>query len=126
MNFFDAELQKEGTRYFVFLAGHRVELSPEKEARLAAKNVPSQPVTLGVRPEHTDVAESGVSGRVDVAEMMGSSVHLHITAEGRDVIIIVPTVDMTDSYSMGDTVHFTFSGKVAHVFSKEDDRNLEF
>ena len=72
------------------------------------------------------MAETGVAGRVDVAEMMGSSVHLHITAEGRDVIIIVPTVDMTGNYSMGDTVHFTFAGKVAHVFSKETEKNLEF
>ena len=40
--------------------------------------------------------------------------------------IIVPTIDLDNSYSMGDTVHFTFSGKVAHVFSKEDDTNLEF
>jgi hypothetical protein len=27
--------------------------------------------------------------------------------------------------AMGDEVAFTFSGKVAHVFSKEDERNLE-
>ena len=57
---------------------------------------------------------------------MGSSVHLHITAERRDVIIIVPTIDLDNAYSMGDTVHFTFSGKVAHVFSKETGNNLEF
>ena len=126
MNFFDAKLIREGSKYFVELGGHRVELSMEKEARLYANNVESQDVTLGVRPEHTDVAETGVAGRVDVAEMMGSSVHLHITAEGRDVIIIVPTVDMTGNYSMGDTVHFTFAGKVAHVFSKETEKNLEF
>ena len=58
--------------------------------------------------------------------MMGSSVHLHVTAEGRDVIIIVPTIDMKDNYRMGDTVHFSFDGRVAHVFSKETERNLEF
>ena len=126
MNFFDAELERSGDKYFVVVGGHRVELSPEKEARLAAKNVASQPITLGVRPEHTDVAETGIEGRVDVAEMMGSSVHLHITAERRDVIIIVPTIDLDNAYSMGDTVHFTFSGKVAHVFSKETGNNLEF
>ena len=86
----------------------------------------SQDVTLGVRPEHTDLAEQGVAGKVDVSEMMGSSVHLHLTAEGRDVIIIVPTVDMKNIPGMGDTIHFTFTGKVAHVFSKETDKNLEF
>ncbi|MBR7190309.1 MAG: TOBE domain-containing protein, partial [Oscillospiraceae bacterium] len=89
-------------------------------------NVESQSVTLGVRPEHTDVSDTGVTATVEVAEMMGSSVHLHVNADGRDVIIIVPTIDMKGNYNLGDTVHFTFGGNVAHVFSKKDDRNLEF
>ena len=58
--------------------------------------------------------------------MMGSSVHLHLSAEGRDVIIIVPTIDMKGSYNIGDTVSFSFSGNVAHVFSKETEKNLEW
>jgi len=103
-----------------------VHLSEDKCARLAAKNVPTQDVTLGIRPEHTDLSDVGITGKVDVSEMMGSSVHLHLTAEGRDVIIIVPTVDMDRIPRMGDQLHFTFAGKVAHVFSKEDDRNLEY
>ena len=126
MNFFDAQLVKEGSQYFVEVGGYRQELAPEKEERLLNNNVQSQPITLGVRPEHTDVSDTGVAARVDVAEMMGSSVHLHVNAEGRDVIIIVPTIDMKGNYEMGDTVHFSFAGKVAHVFSKETDKNLEF
>ena len=126
MNFFDAELIREGEKYFVEVGGFRTELAPEKEARLLNNDVQSQAITLGVRPEHTDVSDEGVEARVDVAEMMGSSVHLHVNAEGRDVIIIVPTIDMKGNYEMGDTVRFSFAGKVAHVFSKETDRNLEF
>ena len=126
MNFFDAKLTREGEKYFVELAGVKVELSAEKEARLLANDVQSQDVTLGVRPEHTDLAEAGVPATVDVSEMMGSSVHLHVTAEGRDVIIIVPTTDMKASYRHGDALSFTFSGSVAHVFSKETEKNLEY
>ena len=126
MNFFDAELKREGDKFFVEVGGIKVELAPEKEARLLKNNVQSQPVTLGVRPEHTDVAEKGIASTVEVAEMMGSSVHLHLNADGKDVIVIVPTIDMKGSYKQGDTVHFTFDGKVAHVFSKETDKNLEF
>ena len=126
MNFFDAELIREDERFFVEVGGYKVELASDKEARLLKNNVQSQPVTLGVRPEHTDVSEEGVEAKVDVSEMMGSSVHLHITAEGRDVIIIVPTIDMKGSYNMGDTLHFSFGGNVAHVFSKENEKNLEF
>ena len=126
MNFFDAKLIREGDRYFVELAGEKVELSAQKQARLLAKGVESQDVTLGVRPEHTDLADAGVPATVDVSEMMGSSVHLHVTAEGRDVIIIVPTTEMKESFRHGDALRFTFDGSVAHVFSKETEKNLEF
>ncbi len=126
MNFFDAKLTREGDRFFVELGNYKVEMDEDKSARLLANDVQSQEITLGVRPEHTDLAQDGVPATVDVSEMMGSSVHLHVTAEGRDVIIIVPTIEMKDNYKLGDTVHFTFGGNVAHVFSKETDKNLEF
>ena len=126
MNFFDAQLTREGDKFFVELGGIKVELDAEKEARLAANNVQPQEVTLGVRPEHTLVGDTGIAAKVDVSEMMGSSVHLHVSAEGKDVIIIVPTIDMKGHYAMGDTVHFSFEGNVAHVFSKETDKNLEW
>ena len=126
MNFFDAELIREGNKYFVEVGGFRQELAPEKEERLYNNDVQSQAITLGVRPEHTDVGDSGVAATVEVSEMMGSSVHLHVNADGHDVIIIVPTVDMKGNYDMGDTVHFSFKGNVAHVFSKATEKNLEF
>ncbi len=126
MNFFDAKLIREGDKFFVQLADFKVELAPEKEERLLKNDVQSQDITLGVRPEHTELGDEGVAAKVDVSEMMGSSVHLHVSAEGRDVIIIVPTIEMKGHYAMGDTVHFTFGGNVAHVFSKETDKNLEF
>ena len=126
MNMFDGKLIREGDKYFVELGGFKTELSAEKEARLLKNDVQSQDVTLGVRPEHTDLSDGGVKATVDVSEMMGSSVHLHVSAEGRDVIIIVPTIDMKGHYAIGDTVHFSFQGSVAHVFSKETDKNLEF
>ena len=126
MNFFDARLTKEQGKYFVELGGAKVELCEEKQARLAANNVEPQEVTLGVRPEHTTLGNTGIVAKVDVSEMMGSSVHLHVTAEGRDVIIIVPTLEMKGNYGIGDTVHFNFEGNVAHVFSKETERNLEW
>ncbi len=127
MNFFDAELEREENKYFVKLGEYRVELEKEKEERLLANNVPSMPITLGVRPEHTLVRKSGgISGIVDVSEMMGSSVHLHITAGEKDVIIIVPTINLKDNFSMGDEVRFGFDGNVMHVFNPKTTNNLEY
>ena len=127
MNFFDADLEEKNGKYFVTIGGEKVELSEEKEKRLAANKVESQKVTLGIRPEHTTLTDKGIKAKVDVSEMMGSSVHLHVSAEGKDVIIIVPTTELSgDSFKMGDDVCFTFSGNVAHVFSKETEKNLEW
>ena len=78
MNFFDGKLTREGDKYFAELGGVKVELSKDKEERLLKNNVQSQEVTLGIRPEHTELADKGVPAKVDVSEMMGSSVHLHV------------------------------------------------
>ena len=126
MNFFDAKLVKENGKYAVALGGQTVVLGEEKQARLAAKNVPEQDVTLGVRPEHMQLCENGILGKVDVSELMGSSAHLHITAEGKDVVVIVPTEGGVSKFKMGDALNLSFSGNVAHVFSKEDEKNLEW
>ena len=126
MNFFDAKLIREGNKFFVELAGFRTELSSEKEARLLANDVHNQDVTLGIRPEHMELSENGVPAVMDVGEMMGSSMHLHVTVENRNVTIIVPTSVMKDKFCHGASLRFIFSGNVIHVFSKETDKNLEF
>ena len=127
MNFFDAMLIREGESYSVELDGWRVPLSEAKRRRLLAKDVQGGPVTLGVRPEHTLLwQEGGIEARVDVREMMGSSVHLHVTAAGKEAIIVVQLYDAEDSYDSGDTVRFRFAGSSAHVFDRETGRNLEY
>ena len=127
MNMFDGRLTREGDKFFAELGGIKVELSKDKEERLKKNNVQSQDVILGIRPEHTELADKGVPAKIDVSEMMGSSVHLHVSAEGKDVIIIVPTTEMlSDAFKMGQQVHFTFNGAVAHVVSRETEKNLEF
>ena len=125
MNFFDAKLVKKDGKYAVEAGGISVELSEDKQARLAANNVAPQDITLGVRPDHIVLCESGIKGRVDVSELMGSSVHLHISAEGKDIIVIVPTNGEAASFPMGSEVNLTFGGNVAHAFDK-DGNNLEF
>jgi multiple sugar transport system ATP-binding protein len=126
MNLFDAKLVKKDGKYVVEVGGIAVELSEEKQARLAAKNVAEQEVVLGVRPEHILLCESGIKSKVDVSEMKGSSVHLHVTAEDKDVIVIVPTTGGSIAYPMGSELNLTFNGNVAHVFDKETGMNLEW
>ena len=130
MNMFEnAKLIKVDGKYAVQLDNQTVVLSDEKQAKLAANNVAEQDIVLGVRPEHIELTAGGIEGKVDVSEMMGSTVHLHVTSMGRDVVLVVSTMNMTGAevaaLSSGSTVHFSFPGHVCHVFSKETGINLE-
>ena len=127
MNFFDARLSKVNGKYAVSAGGITVELSEDKQERLNAKNVAEQDVTLGVRPDHIMLCADGIKGHVEVSELMGSSVHLHIsTVDSKDVIVIVPTNGAAANFPMGSEVNLIFGDNVAHVFSKEDGHNLEW
>ena len=130
MNFYDAELVMDGDKYAVNLEKAHIVLSEEKQANLRRNNVKPGAVTLGVRPEHlllSDSADNTISGKIEVSEMMGSAVHLHVSACGSDTIIIVPTTEIKDpaSFSLGTQLSFTFSGATAHVFDRETQKNLE-
>jgi len=130
MNIFDARLIKNAHgHYAVELDGHQVVLSEEKQARLAANDVAEQEIKLGIRPEHITLENAGIAATVDVSEMMGSSIHLHVTSVGQDVIIVVSTMNMTGAeiaeLKMGKQVAFNFGGNNCHVFSKETGINLE-
>ena len=129
MNFFDAKLVKENGKYAVKLDCLTIELSEEKQAKLAANNVAEQDITLGVRPEHIILEQAGIDAKVDVSEMMGSSVHLHMNAYGKDVVAVVSTMDMTEAevaaMKSGTKVTFDFGGHNCHVFSKDTGINLE-
>ena len=126
MNFFDGSLVKHDGRYFIETDGLSVELSEDKQQRLVAKDVAEQQVTVGVRPEHVIIGQSGIPAKVDVSEMMGSSVHLHMSALGGDMIAIVPLNGEAAHYPMGMDVKLSFGGHVVHVFSKDDSKNLEW
>ena len=126
MNIFDAKLVKKDGKYAVAIGGIEVEVSEDKQARLAANNVEPQDITLGVRPEHLTLkGDDLLKGTVDVYEMMGSEIHYHVTYAGQDVILIVPTLG-NETVGMGKEIGFTFTGSVAHMFNKETGKNLEF
>ena len=137
MNFFNARLVKADGGYAVKVAGATMEISEKIQKQLAAKNVPEKDIILGIRPVHVSVAEGQgahtIAARVDVSEMMGSEIHLHVTAKEdngaeKDVVLVVATTDLPESFRAGipygTTIHFTFPGELVHLFDKETERNL--
>ena len=130
MNFFDAKLLKEDGKYSVSVGGCKILLPEAKQAALTAKNVTSQAITLGVRPSHISLGdgENTLSATVDVSEMMGSEVYLHVNAGGKDVVLRIPTTDLPAEHRggipYGAEVKFTFRPEMIHLFNPQDEKNL--
>lgn len=124
MNFFDGELIKDGVKYYVELNGVKIELSPEKEAKMAAKGVEAQKVTIGVRPEHMELTQREgqmIQATVDVSEMMGSHINVHIRVQEKEGVMIVDTQGNSNrNFRMGETIQFTFEPAVIHVFDASE------
>lgn len=51
--------------------------------KLTTNNVEAQNDILGVRPENIELGTAGITGKVDASEVMGSSVHQHVSALAR-------------------------------------------
>ncbi len=132
MNFFNVRLEKHDSGYSVVLHGVTIPLAAEMSIRLAEKHIAEQDVVLGIRPEHMSIATHDETGAVhavvDVSEMMGSEMHIHLNVEGQDVVVRVPTVDLDEKFRGGigycTEIDFKFPAALIHLFSKEDERNL--
>ncbi len=133
MNMIDTKLVKEGDRFFVTPFGAKLEVSGEKGRELAQANVDSCDVMLGVRPEHMVLAaqpgEGVIPCKLEVNEMMGSELHLHVyTEDGTRLIVRVPTINLTveqrSNLVYGAQLYITFEGKVMHFFNNESELNL--
>ena len=133
MNFLKAALEKTSGGYTVHILGVQIPLNEDQNEALSRKGVGSREIILGVRPEHTSVlfenADNAIACTIDVNEMMGSELHLHLTSENDDKIIVrLPTVDLTraqrESLSFGNRMYITFPAKVMHLFDPETERSL--
>ena len=130
MNFFTAQLVQEGEGAYHAQVGN---VSIPLDARLQkALHTPSQEVVLGIRPEHIRFAAAGtpgaLTGTVEVSEMMGSEYHLHVTCNGQDVVLRVPTMDLPEELRGGITygaeMSFTFRPDAIHLFDPASEKNL--
>ena len=131
MNFFDGELLKDGDAYSLEINGVRVALSGRIQKALAGKSTPAGKVIAGCRPEHITVKPAGpntIKATVDVSEMMGSEIHLHLSCSGKDIVVRVSTTDLDASqrggFAYGAEVNLNLSEDLIHLFNPETQENL--
>ena len=132
MNMFDAQLKKDDAgRYLLLLGDHSMVLPESKQIALKERNTAEGPVILGIRPEHIQLTleeDDAFSGRIDVVEMLGDAIHLHVDALNTSAILVVRTLDLQEipvKLVSGTSVKFSFPLNLVHLFSKDTLLNLE-
>jgi ABC-type sugar transport system ATPase subunit len=135
MNTFRSKLSYEGVHHYVTAYGAKILVDGKKADMLRAKNIGGGDIVLGVRPEHIKLTNKTNPGaipcKIEVNEMMGSELHLHVaTATGDRLIVRVPTVTLDDGIRnalvAGATIYVTFEGKVMHFFDPKTEQNILF
>ena len=133
MNTFNTKLLEEGGKYSVELFGVKIPVTGEKGEALKKKGHKSQDILLGVRPEHMTlkVRRDAVSipVNVEVCEMMGSEIHVHVlTKDSTKIIVRMPTINMTPeekaALKQGNEVYLSFEPKAMHLFNPNDEKSL--
>lgn len=133
MNFIECDLIKEKDKYYVNPFGSKILVDSSKGEMLKKAKVKPQKIILGVRPEHMQLASKHTSstfkGTVNVCEMMGSELHVHLDVKGQNVIVRIPTIAITPEQkekllTAGTVVDLTFTGKVMNFFNTETKVNL--
>ena len=135
MNIMDAELIVEDGKYYVHLLGAKIPVDGVKGELLKERNVAPGKIKLGIRPEHltltAEKSEKSFECQLQVNEMMGSELHLHVVlSDGEKMIARIPTINLAPEQRAGLVAGCTFcitaEGKAMHFFDAETEKNLIF
>jgi len=126
MNIFPgAQLTVTDGVYFLELLGEKIRLTQDRQDAAREKNLGQRSVTVGVRPAHTQLSDSGICAEVDVTELMGSEMYVHLNASGNEVISVVPIVGTQQlQLEPGRPVHISMQPELLHIFDSETEENL--
>jgi multiple sugar transport system ATP-binding protein len=127
MNFFEARLMPEGESLWVDTGAFRVPVPPDRVP--IYRSYVGRRVIFGLRPEHIYDPDfspplnhpAEVQARVDVKELMGSEIHLHLVADRQT---FVARVDPRTRASVGKTIRLLFDMDHMHLFDAETERAI--
>ena len=125
MNFFDnCKLLYENGLYYAEIRGVRFQLSEFQQKALHQNEQKPCDIVAGIRPQHITVGQGELSALIEVSEMLGTEVNLHTRSNEDEVVMVIPTVDLTVDVSMGNNIRFTTQPRLIQLFDKATGNNL--
>jgi multiple sugar transport system ATP-binding protein len=127
MNFFEATVSRENEALFLVSPGFHLPVPSDRQDKLAGRV--DKKVTLGIRPEDIHAAEflpsgiiaSPVQANVDVIEMMGNEVYLHLINDDKPFLA---RVDPRSTARPGQHIEVVFNMANMHAFDLESGNSI--
>ena len=125
MNFFaGCKLLLEDGKYYAEIRNVKFELDEFQQKALKSRDQKPCEIICGIRPQHITVGEGELSATVEVSELLGTEFNLHARSGDDEVVMVIPTMDLTTDVSMGANIKFTVQPKLIQLFDKETKNNL--
>jgi len=112
MNFIEATIDRDGMT---------AELGAGLSFQLQTAVRPGSTTTLGIRPEHFAVNDTGLPARVTIVEPTGSETHLMLDMAGQNVVVVTKE---RLAAAPGDVVRLAVDPKRIHIFDRESGRRV--
>ncbi len=107
MNLLNGVVRQTAAGQFVDVAG--IEMGPVAKPGLTD----GQKIIFGIRPEHLDLADTGITAKIAVIEPTGSETHVVLRAGDQDIVAVFRD---RHSFKVGDTVHLAPQPRLVHLF----------
>jgi multiple sugar transport system ATP-binding protein len=127
MNFFDATLVGDANEMYVQSDTFKLRLPDEKAQLYAEQGEAGKEVVFGIRPHNIydpdfqapDIFGQPVKCTVDVTELMGNEIYLHLLTGDKE---FTARVDPRSQARVGNEVEVIFDMKPTHVFDQQTER----
>ncbi len=130
MNLFDGTLNEIEDGYALSIMGKDIILPQEMDAKLKEKGIKTKNVTVGIRPDSIEISntEGFFEATIGVAELMGTSIHLHLEQGDRDIIAVIEAKDehhMLRTFTPDSKIFYSFAPESMYLFDSETGLNME-
>ena len=131
MNLFDGTLNEIEDGYSLSIMGKDIILPQEMGAKLKEKGIKTKNVTVGIRPDSIEISnfDGLFEATIGVAELMGTSIHLHLEQGDRDIIAVIEAKDehhMLRTFTPDSKIFYSFAPESMYLFDSETGLNMEY